>query len=311
MKIAVLGTGGVGGYYGGLLAKQGHEVSFIARGAHLEAIRRDGLQIRSVHGDFSIQPARAFADPAQIGPVDLVLFCTKTYDTERAAESIRPLITQQTTILSFQNGVDSAERIGAILGMSHLMGAATWISSAIEAPGVIRQVSAFRRIVFGELDGSISPRAKSISELFSPTGITVEISSEIVKVLWTKFLFIAAASGVGSLTRLPMGEYRSVPETRRVLTSLMGEIGAVARAQNIILDTDVVEKTLAFIDASAPTIVPSMQRDFETGHISELEAVIGVICRKGRELGVPTPIADLTYAILLPVEQKARQKQTG
>ncbi len=307
MKIAVIGSGGVGGYYGGLLAQQGHAVTFVARGAHLEAIRKNGLQIKSVHGDFTVKPAATAESPAEIGPVDLVLFCTKTYDTDRAAESIRPILTPETAVLSLQNGIDAAERIGRVVGIAHMLGAATWIASVIESPGVISQVSAFRRIVLGELDGRITPRALAIYEVLKAAEITVELTDNILKVLWTKFVFIAAVSGVGALTRLEMGDYRAVPETRGLLTGIMREVEALARMQNIALDADVVEKSLAFIDASAPAIKASMQRDIEAGHVSEVEAIIGIIGRKGRELGIPTPFSDVVYAALIPIDLKARQ----
>lgn len=310
MKILIAGSGGVGGYYGGLLAQSGNEVIFLARGEHLKALRERGLQVKSVHGDFTVFPARATDIPSEAGVVDLILFCTKTYDTEPVAASLRPCVGPETAIISLQNGVDAAERIGAVLGMEHMLGGATWISSAVDAPGVIRQFSQFRRIVFGELDGRITPRAQAIYQTLSASGATVELSENILSVLWTKFVFIAAISGVSSLTRLEIGEFRDVPETRALLTALMREIEALARAQNIPLDADVVEKSLAFADAAAPNIKSSMQRDVESGRRTELESMIGVICRKGRQLGVPTPVADFVYAALLPVELKA-QKNAG
>lgn len=306
MKIAVMGTGGVGGYYGGLFAEQGHEVHFVARGAHLEAIRENGLQIKSIHGDITVLPARASSDPAEIGLVDLVIFCTKTYDTVEAAHKIKPLVGPETTVMSLQNGVDAAEQIGAVIGIDHLIGSATWISSAVEAPGVIKQVSQFRRVVLGELDGSITPRLQKIYEAWQGTGITAELSENILKILWTKFVFISAVSGFGSLVRLPLGDYRAVPEARFFIASLMYEVEAIARAQGIKLDADVVEKSLAFIDNAAPQIRPSMQLDVEAGRRSEIESIIGVIPQKGRIFGVPTPVADLVYAALLPIELKAR-----
>ncbi|HJR81194.1 MAG TPA: ketopantoate reductase family protein [Anaerolineales bacterium] len=307
MKILIMGTGGVGGYYGGLLAQQGNNVTFIARGAHLYAIRHEGLKVKSIHGDFTISPANGTDDPAKVGPVDLILFTVKTYHTDESVDAIRSAVGPQTTVLSLQNGVDAAERIGKVIGMEHVLGGATWLSSAVEAPGVIKQVSEFRRIVFGELAGGRSERIQSIYEVLKNTGSTVEISEEILKVLWTKFVFISAASSLGSLTRLPMGDYRSVPETRALILSLMREVEALARAQGIVLDEDVVQKSLQFMDDAAPHMKASMQLDVEGGHRTEVESMIGVIGRKGRALGVPTPVADFVYASLLPVERKARQ----
>ena len=306
MKIAVMGTGGVGGYYGGLLAQQGHAVTFIARGSHLQAIQTGGLQVKSVHGDFLVKPAIATGDLTRIDPVDLILFCTKTYITEQAAQKIIPVVGPDTTVLSLQNGVDAAERIGAVVGMQHMIGGATWISSAVESPGVIKQVSQFRRVVMGELDGKLTPRLRSVHKALEETGITAEISENILKVLWTKFVFISAASSLGSLTRLPMGAYRSVPEARAMLTSLMGEVEAVARAHGVSLDENVVEQSLAFMDGAAPHIKASMQLDVDSGRRSEIESMVGVIGRKGSEVGVATPVADFVYAALLPVDLKAQ-----
>jgi len=308
MRIAVIGAGGVGGYYGGLLARQGHQVTFMARGAHLQAIRKNGLQIKSVFGDFRIVPAQATDDPSQVGESDLILFCTKTYDTEAAAQKMHPLVGAATTVLSLQNGIDAAERIGSIIGMEHMIAGATWISSAVEAPGVIKHMSEFRRVVIGELDGRITPRLQAIYEAFKETGVTIELSDNIQKVLWTKYVFISAASGFGALTRLPMGDYRSVPETRALILALMREVEAVARAHAIDLDADVVERSLAFMDQAAPHLKASMQVDVEMGRRTELEAMIATIGRKGGARHVPTPLADMIYALLLPVELKARQQ---
>jgi len=306
MKLAIMGTGGVGGYYGGLLAQQGHDVTFIARGAHLQAIQENGLQIKSIHGDFHIKPAQATEDPTQVGPVDLVVFVTKSYHTDQAAQAIKPMIGSETVVLSLQNGVDAADRIGAVVGMQHMLGGATWLSSALEAPGVIKQVSQFRRVVIGELNGRVTPRAQAIHKAFQDTGITAELSENILKVLWTKFVFISTASSLGSLTRLSIGEYRSVPETRAMMTSLMQEVETIARAHGAVLDDDVVQKSLNFIDSVEPHIRASMQLDVEAGRRSELESMVGVIGRKGRESGVTTPVADFIYASLLPIEMKAQ-----
>ncbi len=300
MKIAIMGTGGVGGYYGGLLAQTGQDVTFIARGAHLAAIRAKGVQVKSILGDFLVSPAKATDNPAEIGPVDLVLFTTKTYHTDEAAQVIRPLVGKNTMVLSLQNGVDAAERIGAAVGMEHLLGGATWLSAAIEAPGVIGQYSQFRRIALGELNGQTTPRLQSVYNALKATGATVELHENISSVLWTKFVFIAAVSAMGSLTRATFGEYRAVPEARAVLTEALNEVAAVARAKGVTLDLDVVDKTLAFIDNSAPNIKPSMQRDVETGRGSELESMVGIVVRLGIELSVPTPVMRFAYAMLKP-----------
>jgi 2-dehydropantoate 2-reductase len=305
VKIAIMGIGGVGGYYGGLLAKAGHEVTFIARGKHLEAIRQNGLEVKSVFGDFNVRPALATDDPALAGHVDMVIFSTKTYHTDEAAAKILPMIGPHTVVIPLQNGVDAAERIGAVVGAGHVIGGATWLSAAIEAPGVIGQYSQFRRIVIGEFDGNITPRAEAALSALKSTGAVVELAADISRVLWTKFVFISAISALGAVTRVTIGEYRSVPETRAVLTEALKEVVAVAHAGKVTLESDIIEKTLEFVDATAPGIKPSMQRDMEAGRKSELESMIGIVVRLGEKLGVPTPVMKFSYAALRPGELKA------
>ena len=218
------------------------------------------------------------------------------------------MVASDTTVMSLQNGIDAPERLGAVVGIEHIVGATTWISSAIESPGVIQQFSQLRRIVLGELDGRITARVQALAEVLSSTGADVEVTEDVLKVLWTKFVFIASISGIGSLTRLEIGDYRAVSETRALLVSLMREVEKVACASGVVLDEDVVEKTLALVDDVAPNIKPSMQRDVEAGRRSELESMIGVIWRKGHELDVPTPVADMIYAALISIDLKARNK---
>jgi 2-dehydropantoate 2-reductase len=307
MKIAIMGTGGVGGYYGGLLAQTGQDVTFIARGAHLRAIREEGLKVKSVHGDFTVSPAKATDTPAEVGPVDMVLFMTKTYQTDEAAQLITPMVAQNTVVVPLQNGIDAADRIGKVVGMEHMLGGVTWLSAAIEAPGLIGQYSQFRRIALGEFNGETTPRLKSTFDALQATGATVEVSDVILKVLWTKFVFIAPVMAMGSVTRVTFGEYRNVPEARAILTDAISEVASVAKAKGVKLDEDVVKKTLAFIDSSEPGIKPSMQRDVESGKPSELEAIIGAVVHLGAEHNVPTPAMKFAYAMLKPGELKAQQ----
>jgi 2-dehydropantoate 2-reductase len=308
MHIAIMGSGGVGGYYGGLLAAAGQEVTFIARGAHLQAIRDKGLEVKSVHGDFTVSPAKVTDRPVEIGPVELVLIATKTYHTDEAAQAVKPLIGADTAVVSLQNGIDAAERIGSAVGMEHIIGGATWLSAALEAPGRIGQYSQFRRIALGELDGRITPRARAIASVLATTPAVIELVPNIKQVLWTKFVFISAISALGGLTRVAIGEYRHVPEAREVLAEAMAEVAAVAKAIGVSLDGDIIGKTLAFIDASAPDIRPSMQRDLEAGGTSELESLIGVVARLGDQQGVPIPVMRLAYALLKPAHLKAPGK---
>jgi 2-dehydropantoate 2-reductase len=306
MRIAIMGTGGVVGYYGGLLSQKGQEVIFIARGAHLQALREKGLRVKSVHGDFLVSPAKATDDPTEVGPVDLILFTTKTYHTDIAAQAIKPMVGKETVVVPLQNGIDAAERIGAYVGSEHLVGGVTWLSAAIEAPGVIGQYSQFHRVVLGEFNGMMTARLKTIYETLQATGIAVELSDDILKVLWTKFVFISSLSAFGSLTRVSIGEYRHVPETRDVLTEALGEVTAVAQARGVKLERDLVDKTLEFIDNNAPDMKTSMQRDVEAGRPSELESMIGVVPRLSRQTGVSTPVMRLAYAVLKPGNLKVQ-----
>lgn len=300
MKIAIMGAGGVGGYYGGLLAQAGHEVVFIARGSHLSALREKGLMVKSVLGDFSVAPVWATDDPSQAGGADLILITTKTYHTDEAARAIQPMLSPETVVVSLQNGVDAADRIGAVVGTDHVLGGVTWLSAAVESPGVIGQYSQFRRIVLGELDGRVTPRLEAVLEAFRATPATVEAAADIAQVIWTKFVFISAISALGALTRVALGDFRQVPEARTALTEALSEVAAVAGAHGVSLESDIVSKTLAFIDSAAPDIRPSMQRDIEAGRVSELESMVGVVVKLGRELAVPTPVMRLAYAALLP-----------
>lgn len=300
MKIGIMGSGGVGGYYGGLLLRAGHDVTLIARGDHLNALCENGLVIKSVFGDFVVAPVRATSDPSEAGVVDLVIVATKTYHTEEAASAAKPMIGPDTSVVSFQNGVDAVERIGSVIGKDHMLGGATWLSAAIEAPGIIGQYSRFRRVVIGELDGRISPRAEVVAEAFRSASVDVELVDNIGQVLWTKFVFISAVSALGSLTRVALGAFRQVPEARALLAQAISEVSAVAHAKGIPLEPDIAEKTLAFIDSAAPEIKPSMQRDIEAGRMSELESMIGVVVKLGRKLGVPTPFMRFAYAVLKP-----------
>jgi 2-dehydropantoate 2-reductase len=264
------------------------------------------LQIKSVHGDFTVSPAKATDHPGEKGPVDLVIVATKTYHTDEAAQAIKPLIGTDTVVISLQNGIDAAERIGSIVGMEHIIGAATWLSAAIEAPGRIGQYSQFRRIALGELDGRITPRAQAVASILATTPAVIELVPNIKQVLWTKFVFIAAISALGGLTRVAIGEYRQVPEAREVLAEAMAEVVAVAKANGVNLDAEIIAKTLSFIDASAPDIRPSMQRDLEAGRTSEVGSLIGVVVRMGNQHGVPTPVMRLAYALLKPAHLKGQ-----
>ncbi|MBN1312256.1 MAG: 2-dehydropantoate 2-reductase [Anaerolineae bacterium] len=308
MRIAIMGTGGVGGYFGGLLAQAGEDVIFIARGEHQRAIQSQGLRVKSVHGDFTIRDAQVSDDPATVGPVDLVLFATKTYHIDAAAAQISPLIGPSTVVLPLQNGVDASERMAAVIGEAFVLGGACWLVSTVEEPGLIRQRSQFRRIALGELAGPITPRVEAAAQVLRRAGITVEVSANINKIRWTKFLFIASYSGVGAVARAPAGELMACAETRVILEQAMIEAKALAEASGVQLDEDVVAQAMAFCDNLAPDATTSMQRDIMEGKPSELEAQNGYIALHGAELGVPVPAHTFLYSVLLPQEHRAREQ---
>lgn len=308
MRIAIFGSGGVGGYFGGRLAQAGEEVIFIARGAHLQAIREHGLKVESIQGDFSIQPAQAYADTEmkKVGVVDVVLVAVKTWQVGAAAEAMRPLVEERTIIIPLENGIEAPDQLAAVLGAQHILGGVCQISSYLAAPGVIRHVSIEPSIAFGELDGRANTRSEALHQAFLRAGVRAEQSADIRAAMWYKFLFIAPISGLGALTRSPLGEYRSLPETRGLLEAAMYEIVAVAHALGVNLPAEAVAQRLAFIDNVAPVTMASMTRDILEGRPSELEAQNGAVVRLGRQTGVPTPVNAFIYAALLPQERRAR-----
>lgn len=298
MRIAILGAGGVGGYYGGLLACSGHDVSLVARGAHLAAIRDHGLRVESVHGDFRVRPAQATDDPTQIGPVDLVLVTVKSYDLEAAAEAAQPLIGPEAAVLPLLNGLDAPERLAAILGAEHVLSGLTHISSSIIAPGVVRHVSPVRRITFGERDGTITARAERIRDALAASGAEVVLTSSVEVALWEKFVFIASISGVCCLARQPIGPVLTTPESRQLYVDALQEVEAVGRARAVSLPADVVERTLQLTEGFAPGTKPSMLLDLEAGRRLELETMSGTVVSYGQQAGVATPVHRVIYAAL-------------
>ena len=306
MRFAIFGSGGVGGYYGARLAAAGEDVTFVARGAHLAAIRSEGLRVTSINGDVHVNPARATNEPSDIGQVDFVISAVKAWQVPEAAAAMRPLLGPETAVLTLQNGVEAGDQIRAEAGAWRVVEGATWIMSFIEAPGHIRHAGVEPRIVLGERDGTASVRVESIRACFESAGVKCEVAPDIAAVLWEKFLFIAAVSGLGAVTRLPVGGYRDVPQARRLLTAALEETAAVARAEGVKLPDKVVAKTLAFLDALPPESTASMHRDIAAGRPSELESQSGSVSRRGRRAGVATPVHDFLYAALLPLERRAR-----
>jgi 2-dehydropantoate 2-reductase len=299
-----MGSGGIGGYFGGLLARAGEDVTFIARGAHLEAIRKDGLHVKSAAGDFNVR-AKATQDPAAVGPVDLVLFCVKGYDTDAAGSQIRPLVGLETVVLCLLNGVDNQEKLAAILGEEHVLAGVVHILSTISAPGVISQTAGPRTIRFGEKDGHVSVRTERILAVLKGAGINAEISRQIEVDLWEKFLFICAQGGVTALGRLSIGEILACPETTAFYRGVMEEVGAVGRAKGVRLPADAVDRALAFARGLQPGMRSSLAHDLSQGNRLEAETLAGTVVRYGREVRVPTPFNFAIYACLKPHHEKA------
>ena len=308
MRIAVFGTGGVGGYFGGRLAEAGEDVRFVARGAHLAAMREHGLSVTSPAGDFVVHPVHASDDPATLGQVDVVLVAVKAWQVAEAAGALRPMLGATTFVVPLENGIEAPDTLAAALGRERVLGGLCRIISYIEAPGHVRHAGVPPSVAFGELDGpGRSPRAEALLAAFARArGVKAEIAEDVRAALWEKFLFIAAASGVGALTRAPVGIIRTQPETRALLTQALTEIHAVALARGIALPTDGVERTLKFVDSLPVDGTMSMQRDVMEGRPSELEAQIGAVVRLGEAAGVAVPLHRTIHAALLPLERLAR-----
>lgn len=307
LEIAVFGTGAVGGYFGGRLAEAGENVRFIARGQHLAAIREQGLQVSSIAGDFLIRPASATDQPAGAGPVDVVLVAVKAWQVTDAAETIRPLVGERTMVVPLENGIEAPDQLASVLGARHVVGGLCRILAYVEGPGHIRHAGAAPYIAFGELDGSKSARVDALREAFARArGLAVEVPPDIRVAMWSKFVFIAALSGVGALTRAPIGSIRSQPETRRLLEQSLEEIHALARRTGVEVPGDLVATTLAYIDTMPADGLASMQRDMMQGRPSELEAQVGAVVRRAERLGLEVPVHRMIYAALLPLERRAR-----
>ena len=307
MRIAIFGAGGVGGYFGGRLAQAGEDVTFIARGAHLEAMRARGLRVDSVAGDFVLETVQASDDPAAAGPVDAVLVGVKAWQVPQAAEAMRPLLGRETFVVPLQNGVEAPGQLAALLGREHVVGGLCRIISYVAGPGHICHTGAAPIIIFGELDGGASARLQRLAVACErAAGMTAEIAEDIEAALWRKFLMIATFSGVGAVTRAPIGVLRSRPETRQMLQAALQEIYDVARARGVRLNTAALDAATTFMDGLPTGATASMQRDILAGRPSELESQNGAVVRLGEEAGVATPLHRFIYHSLLPLELRAR-----
>ncbi|MCG6873643.1 MAG: 2-dehydropantoate 2-reductase [Betaproteobacteria bacterium] len=306
MRIAIYGTGGVGGYFGAQLARAGQDVTFIARGEHLRVIRDQGLYLETPAGEVAIKPAKATDDPAQVGEVDVVLVALKAWQVTAAAHAMRPMIGPNTVVVPLQNGVEAPSQLEAVLGAGHAMCGLCGTISFVIGPGRIRSISTNNFIRFGEPDNRRSERAERLLQAFANTPVKAEIPPDIFKALWEKFLFVSSFGGVGVLTRAPLGVIRTTPETRLLLERCMQEVHAVGRARNVAFADTAVADHMAFLDSLPATATTSLQRDIADGKPSELEAWNGAVVRLGRESSVATPMHEIIYHTALPSERRAR-----
>jgi len=299
MRVAVYGAGGVGGYFGGRLAQAEADVHFIARGAHLRALREHGLRVRSVKGDFEI-PVPVTDDPAEVGWCDFVLFCVKTFDTDAAAARLGPLVGDGSAVMSLQNGVENVDKLARAVGDEHVMGGAAFIFAQIAEPGVIAHTGGPASITFGELDGRASPRAKRLLACCEQAGIEAELSASIKTVLWAKLAFICAQAGMTAAVRLPIGEIRTAAASWAAFSRLVAEICAVAEADGTPVPQAAQERALALAQAAEPGSFSSLHDDLVAGRRMELEALHGFVVRRAAQHGLAVPTSEAVYAILQP-----------
>jgi 2-dehydropantoate 2-reductase len=298
MKIAIIGAGGVGGYFGARLAAAGQDVWFIARGAHLQAMREHGLQVYSANGDVLVKPCQATAVPAEVGPADIVMIAVKLWATDEALRDAAPMVGPGTAVVSFQNGVGAVDRISAAYGRGRTLGGVANIAAVIEQPGVIRHTGTMAGLTFGELDGSLSPRVQALAAACAQAGIAHKGSEEIQKAIWEKYVFLVAASSMTALTRLPLGPIREDPDTRALMAEIMAEVAAVGRAKGVALDADLVDRLLVRLDGLPRVMVASMLGDLERGNRLELPWLAGGVVALGKQCGVATPANQFIYAAL-------------
>jgi 2-dehydropantoate 2-reductase len=299
LRIAVMGSGGVGGFLGARLVQGGADVTFIARGAHLAAMQTNGLAIESGQESIRVPKVNATDDPRTIGPVDIVLFSVKLWDTESAARSLVPIVGPETGIISFQNGVQKDDALRKIFGAEAVMGGVAYMATTIGRPGVIAQTGTMQRMIFGEYDGRRSPRAEVLLKAARSGGINAEISDDIRRAIWEKYVFLVGLSGSTTSIRLPLGPIRGHPRTRQFLLDLMRETVAVGRAQGVALPEDYAGQRLAFADGLPADMTSSMHHDLERGQPLELRWLSGGVVEMGAALGVPTPANRSVYDVLV------------
>jgi 2-dehydropantoate 2-reductase len=294
-----MAAGAVGGYFGARMAAAGHDVFFIARGAHLDAMKKNGLRIESVHGDLHLPKVNVTDDPKNVGPVDIVLFAVKLWDTETAAEAARPLVGPNTRLITFQNGIDSVERIAPIVGAAQTIGGAAYIATVIDNPGVIKQTSNFARMRFGRADKQPDPVLHAFADAAKAAKLDVDLSTDINVELWEKFIFLTAMSGSTTALRSPIGPIRADPELRAFFRALMQEAYAMGKARGVALDPGYVDGRMDFMmNKIEAGMVASMAHDRERGNRIELDWLSGKVRELGRQYSIPTPASDAVYTVL-------------
>lgn len=307
MRIAVFGAGAVGSYFGGRLSQAGESVVFIARGRTLEALRANGLRVYSIAGDFEVRPAEATDNPVEAGAADFVLLGVKSWQVPEAAAAMGPLIGPETAVLPLLNGVEAYDQLAAVVGPEHVLGGLCRILAIQSEPGVVRHTAIEPALQFGEWDGRLSERVARLKNVLDLCiGVKPLIPQSIKTAIWEKFLFIAPFGGVGAVTRAPAGILRALPETRALLEGMMREILELASARGVAMRADVVQRTLAGVDALPADGTASMQRDMIEGKPSELEAQLGAVVRLARDAGIILPLHAVVYGCLLPAERRSR-----
>jgi 2-dehydropantoate 2-reductase len=302
MRFVFIGAGAVGGYYGALLQRSGQDVSVIARGAHLDAIRRRGLRVVGPLGDFTV-PLRAESDPAKLGPTDVVVLTVKTYDNATAIPLITPLVGPGTVVLTVQNGVDSAEEVARVVGEAPTIAGATYIATAVESPGVIRQTGTHRRIVFGECFGAAketSKRVAAIEPILKAADIHAEAVADARPAIWEKFTYLAPFAAFTGASRLPLGPLWGDPYTREMFVAAVAEVVEVAKAYGVVMAADHLDRMRTYVSGIPPTTRSSLLIDLSQGKRIEVEALQGSVVRRGQAKGVSTPIMASLYAVLKP-----------
>jgi 2-dehydropantoate 2-reductase len=298
MRFAVIGVGGIGGFFGGKLAAAGHDVAFVARGANLEALRRDGLAVTSVHGDFTVAPVQATDDPASVGPVDAVLLATKTWQFDGALATVKPLLGEHTAVITTQNGVEAPHQVAEVFGRSAVLPGIAKVIAMLAEPGHVRHLGGPGSLDFAEWDNEPTDRVAAIRAALSAAGIVTPTPADIWAALWAKFLVIVPFGGLGAVADAGFGALRERPGTRRLLEAGMAEIEQLAVASGISLPSDILATSMAFIDQQPANGTSSLHRDIKAGRPSELEAWTGSVVRLGERLGVPTPVNSYCYEIL-------------